>query len=101
MVATAAALGFSFYSGHPWLSAPATAILICFWCNSLAASTDRWDYFILGWWSLLSGIAGLFFVEGAPFLWLFIIYGGLCCIFAAETLVASILKRRRANEKRG
>jgi hypothetical protein len=97
IVATGVAIAFTFAAGHPWLSAPAIAILICFWVNSLASTTDRRDYFLLGWWSLLSGSAGLFFIERAPFLWLFIIYGGLCYLFAAETLIASTLERRRTN----
>jgi hypothetical protein len=96
-VATAVALGFGFFAGHPWLSAPAIAILVCFWINSLASATDRRDYLLLGWWSLLSGSAGLFFVERAPFVWLFIIYGGLCYLFTAETMLASILEGRRAD----
>jgi len=96
-VATVVTLAFAFTIGHAWISAPAIAILVCFWTNSLASTTDRRGYFLLGWWSLLSGAAGLFFVERAPFLWLFIIYGGLCYLFTAETIVASILERRRAD----
>jgi len=96
-VATGVALAFTFTVGHPWLSAPAIAILVCFWTNSLASTTDRRDYLLLGWWSLLSGSAGLFLVERAPFIWLFVIYGGLCYLFTAETMVASILEGRRAD----
>lgn len=99
IIGAAAEIAFAFSVGHPWLSAPATAILASFWSNAMAATTDRRDYLLLGWWCLLSGSIGLFLVERAPFLWLFLIYGGLCYLFAAETLVAWLLKRGEADGK--
>ena len=96
-VATVVTLAFAFSIGHAWISAPAIAILVCFWTNSLASTTDRRGYFLLGWWSLLSGAAGLFFVERAPF------SGSSSSTEASATssprrrLSPSILERRRAD----
>ena len=74
---------FVVLAGHPWLSVPASAILVCFWANIIGLMVEHREYLAMGWWCLATGVAGLFFVEAAPFLWLFIIYGGLFWIFTA------------------
>lgn len=72
--------------GHPWYTVSFIAIMLCFWLNFLGVLISRKDLVGMGWWSLATGLASLFFVESAPLIWLFIIYGGLLYIFAGVTI---------------
>jgi len=79
----AAAIVFSVATGHPWYAVPASAMLFGIESNLLATRTGVRSYYSLGYWGLAWGGASLAFIESAPFLWLFAIYGGMFFAFAA------------------
>lgn len=93
LVAMAVVSAYAALSGHPWLILPATAVFFSFVCNVLGALVGQKEYFLTGWYGLLSGLASLFFVEGAPYLWVAVVYGGIFLVFGAASLVS---RRRRA-----
>jgi len=74
--------------GHPWYIASVTAIATCFWSNYVSTQVDRPKYTVAGWWTLVTGLVSLFFVERAPFIWIFVIYGGLCFVFAVSVMLS-------------
>lgn len=85
---------FAFATGHPWYGVPGFAILVCFWANFIGLVVEHREYLVMGWWCLLTGLAGLFFVEQAPFIWTFIIYGGVLWCFTGSLLLEA--KGRKA-----
>jgi hypothetical protein len=85
---------FAVWSGHPWYVVPAVAIPTCFWANFVATLAGSPAFKAAGWWSLVTGLASLFFIEKAPFIWLFVILGGLMLVFAGALLVTE--RRERA-----
>jgi hypothetical protein len=93
IVGIAVACAFSIWVGSPWYSLPSSAVLVGVWMNSVGAQTRVKEYILAGWWAILSGSAALFFVEAAPFLAVFVIYGGMFYAFALAVLLAS--RRRR------
>jgi hypothetical protein len=88
---------FAVYIGHPWYVVPAVVIPTCFWSNFIATIIDRPVFKATGWWSLLSGLASLFWMEQAPFIWLFVTLGGLCFLFAGTMYFAE--RRERAETR--
>jgi hypothetical protein len=99
LVALGAAIGFSAWIGSPWYSVPASGVILGVWMNAIGAQTRAKEYLAAGWWSLLSGCAGLFFVEAAPFLWVLVIYGGMFYVFALVVALAS--RRALGRGRRG
>lgn len=93
LVAMAVVSAYAACSGHPWLILPATAVFFALVCNVLGALVGQKEYFLTGWYALVSGLASLFFVEEAPFLWVAVVYGGIFLVFGAGSLVS---RRRRA-----
>jgi len=78
-----AGTGYAFYAGHPWLSLPLSAFLFGILANTLATRSGVRSYYIVGYWGILFGLVSIPFVEAAPFLWLFVVYGGMLFAFAA------------------
>jgi hypothetical protein len=68
-------------AGHPWYIVPGIAIFMAIPCNSLGLVVDRPEYLAAGWYALLSGLLSLFFMEGAPFVWAEVIWGGYLLVF--------------------
>ena len=93
IVAIAASVAFSVWLGHPWYAVPATGVIMGIWMNAIGSETRVGEYLVSGWWSILVGAAALFFVEAAPFLWFFAVFGGMFLSFAAATALA--LRRGR------
>lgn len=91
---------FAFAIGHPWYGVPGLAILVCFWANFMGLVVERREYLVMGWWCLLTGLSGLFFVERAPFIWTFIIYGGVLWCFTGALLLEA-KGRRAASDEQG
>jgi hypothetical protein len=92
VVAIAAAVAFAVASGSPWHALPAVGIVVGLWMNSLGSQLRVGEYVVAGWWAVLSGAAGLFLVERAPFLWVLAIFGGMFYAFAAAIALSA---RRR------
>jgi len=78
-----AGTGYAFYVGHPWFSLSLSAFLFGILANTLATRSGVRSYYIVGYWGILFGLVSIPFVEAAPFLWLFVVYGGMLFAFAA------------------
>jgi hypothetical protein len=96
LVAALTLAGFYCVIGHPWYAVSFTAVVLAFWLDYLGVILSRRDLIGMGWWCLVTGLASLFFVESAPLIWVFIIYGGLLYIFAGVRMA----NRRRAGSGR-
>jgi len=92
LVAILVSIAWAVWAGRPWLALPATGVVMGVWMNAIGSQTRVPEYLVAGWWSLLSGSAGLFLVELSPFLWVLAIYGGM---FYAFGVAAPIIARRR------
>lgn len=90
----AAGSAFAVHVGHPWYIAPVIAIPTCFWSNFMAGLMDSPIFKAAGWWCLLTGLASLFFIEAAPFIWLFVIFGGLCLVFSGAMILVARQERK-------
>jgi hypothetical protein len=77
---------FAIVIGHPWYIASSVAIFLGLVCNSLALALERREYVVTGWYALLSGLASLFFIESAPFLWTAAVWAGIFFVYAASGL---------------
>ena len=69
-------------TGLPTLLIPGIAILLGLSCNMLALHYGQPSLFSMGYWGLVTGIASIWWLDTAPFLWIFIIYGGMFFVFA-------------------
>jgi len=78
-----AAAVYAFAYGHPWLALPISSFLFGVIANGVAARSGLRSYYVVGYWALATGLASPPFVETAPFLWLFLTYGGALYVFAA------------------
>ncbi len=79
---------FAILGGHPWFIVPSIAIPTCFWANFISTQIGQPIFKASGWWVLVTGLASLFFIEKAPFIWLFIVFGGVCLVFAGTMIFA-------------
>jgi hypothetical protein len=75
-------------TGHPWLIASFTAVFLGPFCNMVGKLLDREEYLYTGWYLILSGLASIFFMESAPFIWLAIVWAGTFLVFGAAGLAA-------------
>ncbi|HUW68648.1 MAG TPA: hypothetical protein VMX33_00310 [bacterium] len=91
-----AGIGYSFYFGHPWLALSVTSFIVGVMSNRIALRGDLRAYYALGYWGTLAGLIALPFIEQAPFLWLFVIYGGMFYAFAAAQIVEKVVTARNA-----
>jgi hypothetical protein len=76
------AVSFVAQTGHPWYALPSGVLLMGLWCNVIVMQTGMKHMLALGYWGLASGSLALFWVESAPFLWVFITFGGMFFVFA-------------------
>lgn len=72
---------FAILVGHPWYIIPGLAIFMIFPCNNLGLAIKRPEYLAAGWYSLITGMIALFFIESMPFVWTEIIWGGYLILF--------------------
>ena len=73
-------------AGHPWYMVPGIAIFFAFPCNGLGLMVQRPEYLVMGWFTLVTGLLSLFFMESMPFAWSGIIWGGAFFIFGVVGL---------------
>ena len=97
-----AGIAYAFYAGRPWLALPVSSFLFGVMANVIAGKGGLRPYYVIGYWGILLGLASLLFVERAPFLWLFVIYGGMFFAFAiaqaAEISAAKAADGRAAGD---
>jgi hypothetical protein len=84
---TAVFVYFSIHIGHPWYIVPVIALCLGLVCNSIALAVERREYLVTGWFALASGLASLFFIEAAPFIWTAAVMGGIFFVYAASGLI--------------
>lgn len=84
---------FAISLGHPWYIISVIAIPTCFWSNFIASQVDSPVFKAAGWWCLITGLASLFFIEAAPFIWIFVIFGGLCLVFSLSMILVARRER--------
>jgi|GEM_PF-1150783 len=82
-----AGTGYAFYVGHPWFALSITSFVVGVMSNRIALRANLRSYYAIGYWGVIAGLVAMPFVELAPFLWLFIIYGGMFYAFAAAQIV--------------
>ncbi|MGD0725324.1 MAG: hypothetical protein ABSB63_07145 [Spirochaetia bacterium] len=82
-----AASAFAVTIGHPWYIVPAIAVFYTFAANGVGLFVQRPEYFASGWYALAAGIASVFFLERAPFIWTAVVAGGMCLIFGMVSLI--------------
>jgi len=78
---------YAFYVGHPWFALSITSFVVGVMSNRIALRANLRSYYVIGYWGVIAGLVAMPFVERAPFLWLFIIYGGMFFAFAAAQIV--------------
>ncbi|MDP3178946.1 MAG: hypothetical protein Q8M76_13650 [Spirochaetaceae bacterium] len=78
---------FAVWTGHPWYAVSAAGLFLGFAANGFAALVRGPEYVVMGWFALLSSLASLFFIEGAPFLWTAVIWGGSFILYGAIGLL--------------
>jgi hypothetical protein len=80
------AAGFAVYVGRSWYIVIILAVFLGIVCNSVGLAVERKEYLVTGWYSLLSGLVALFFIESAPFLWTAVVWAGIFFVYAASGL---------------
>ena len=83
---------FLIHIGHPWYIVPIMAIAAGLASHAMNILIDLAEYRILGWFSLLTGIVSLFFIETDPFLWTAIVTAAVFVVFGAVGLVRAFAK---------
>lgn len=78
---------FAVTVGHPWFIVPAVAVFYGFIANGGGIFIQRPEFFASGWYAVATGLASVFFVEHAPFLWVMIMDGGMCLVFGAVSFI--------------
>jgi hypothetical protein len=78
---------FAVTLGHPWYIVPAVAVFYAFYANGAGLFIQRPEFFASGWYAIAAGLTSVFFVERTPFLWIMIVYGGMCLIFGAVSFL--------------
>jgi hypothetical protein len=77
---------FAAWIGRPWLIVPFLAVFIGPLCNMVAMVFDKREYVYMGWYTTITGLASLFFIETAPFIWLAIVWAGTFLVFGIAGL---------------
>jgi hypothetical protein len=93
---------FAVTLGHPWYIVPAVAVFYGFIANGAGIFIQRPEFFASGWYAVATGLASVFLVEHAPFLWVMVVDGGMCLVFGVVCLAWGGGRRRPgAPELRG
>jgi hypothetical protein len=85
--AAAGGSAFAIYAGQAWYALPICSVCFALLFNSIGTVLQRNDYLVAGWFAFVSGLVSLFFVASAPFLWIAIVFGGLCVVFGLGGLL--------------
>ncbi|TXT42766.1 MAG: hypothetical protein FD137_2028 [Spirochaetes bacterium] len=81
-------------AGLPWYIVPAAAVFISFASHALDIVIDLVEYRVLGWASLAAGLAALFFVEQAPWIWVTLSLGLPFMLFGIAGIYRASVARR-------
>lgn len=92
-----AGVAYAFYFGHPWVGLSVTAFIVGTISNRIAMRGDLRAYYAIGYWGILVGLVSVPFVERAPFLWLFMLFGLMFYVFA----LAQIVEKAKASRGNG
>jgi hypothetical protein len=79
---------------HPWYVEPVLAFCFSMICTYYALATESRELVAMSWYMLLSGLASLFFIESAPFLWSAAIWAGCFLCYGICGLVFIKAERR-------
>ncbi len=79
---------------HAWYIEPILAIGFAFICGNYGAWLERREILVMGWYMLLAGLASLFFIESAPFLWSAILWAGAFLSYGVWGLIFIKPERR-------
>jgi hypothetical protein len=79
-------VAYAILIGEPWYIVPSAAVCLGLICLSIGQAVERKEYIATGWYSLISGLASLFFVESAPFIWTAVVWAGIFLVYAAAGL---------------
>jgi hypothetical protein len=90
-------VAFPLYVGRPWYILPGTSIFLGVISNALWFLFRRAEYVVMGWYSLAAGIASLFLVESAPWIWASLVYGGAFIVFGVVGLLTPVSPREGAS----
>lgn len=77
-------------AGIPWYIIPSMGVFISFAAHALDIVIDLVEYRVLGWSSLIAGLAALFFVDKAPWAWAAVSLGLPFMLFGAAGIVRSL-----------
>jgi hypothetical protein len=80
-LAMVAGIVFCLQKGAFWYIVPLSSVFIALAAEGLDIIVGFPEYKVLGIYSLLAGLAALFFVESSPWLWIAIVYGGMLLAF--------------------
>jgi hypothetical protein len=77
---------FAVSVGHSWYVETALAMGLGLLCFNYGVATDRKELFVIGWYMIAAGLASVFFIESAPFLWSAVIWSGAFLAYGAAGL---------------
>jgi hypothetical protein len=70
-----------------WYVVPVLAVGFGIFCCNFGVATERKELFAIGWYMIASGLASLFFIESAPFLWSAVVWAGAFLSYGVAGLV--------------
>jgi hypothetical protein len=70
-----------------WYVEPILAIGLGIFCCNFVVATERKELFAIGWYMIATGLAALFFIEAAPYLWSAVIWAGAFFSYGTAGLV--------------
>lgn len=71
---------------HSWYVETAVAVGLGLVCFNYGVATERKELFVIGWYMIAAGLASVFFIESAPFLWSAVIWSGAFLAYGAAGL---------------
>lgn len=88
-------------AARPWLGLPVATALWGVLANHIGVRSGNPAYLVVGYWSIGLSLPAWFFVERSPFLWLFILWGGMFFAFAGALSAVSHAHRGRHHGEPG
>lgn len=73
--------------GHAWFVESILAIGFALICGNYGGWLERKEILIIGWYMLLAGLASLFYIESAPFVWSAVLWAGSFIAYGIGGLV--------------
>jgi len=94
-------LGVSLFAagaGHAWYILSAASVWFGIYLNAGGAIARRKEYYVSGWFGVVSGLVSLAYVEASPWLWLAITEGGMLLLFGIGGLLPAPKAEAEAKE---